>query len=80
MLSGRPHGGCALIWKATMKNNVKVIKTNNNRICPVKLSVGNTVFLVLNVYMPCDSRCMDNNYDMFDDVMNEIGTILLKYS
>ena len=31
MLSGRLHGGCGIIWKATMENKVEVIETYNNR-------------------------------------------------
>ena len=37
ILSGRPYGGCAILWRADIKVQVFFIETNNNRICGIRV-------------------------------------------
>ena len=57
LISGRPKGGCSIIWKRNLLACVTPVITDCNRICAVCFSYNNIKYLMCNVYMPC----YDNN-------------------
>ena len=52
VLSGRPYGGCAILWRSDMVARVDTITTNSRRICAIKMSTDKWNILFINVYMP----------------------------
>ena len=78
---GRPHGGCAILWKSTIKFNVTPIDTISVRLTCVKITIhDNYELLLFNVYMPCDDRSRYGNVLEFQDVLAEIVVIMHKYN
>ena len=77
LLSGRPFGGCALVYKKSLACNVSLIPTHSKRLLAVScsLSCGFNA-LLLNVYMPCDSRSPDNQLTEFTNILCEIDAII----
>ena len=74
ILSGRPYGGCAILWRSDMKINVEIIETNSRRICAVKITACQLRMLLINVYMPHEGdTCMT---DEFADQLSIIESII----
>ena len=50
-LTGRPYGGCAILWSTSIDVRVNSLRSNSNRICAARME--NDVFrlLLINVYM-----------------------------
>lgn len=62
VLSGRPYGGCAILWRSDMLTRVEPVKTNSRRICAIRMSNNLWSILLINVYMPYEEgegRCED---------------------
>ena len=76
-LLGRPYGGCAIIYKTNIDYNVNEIKCENNRLCGVHITVGQSDIVILNVYMPCDAT---GNFYVYESILNEVAEISYKYS
>ena len=77
LLSGRPYGGCAILWKSNLQINVKPIKTDSQRLVAVVVELENhEKILLCCVYMPCDDRCMSGNLKEYEDVLNNMEEIL----
>ena len=73
--SGRPHGGCAILWNSMIGYNISPIKTVSNRLNCINISCKDYTFLLFNVYMPCDSRSEGLSFSQFQDVLAEITII-----
>jgi len=52
VLSGRPYGGCAILWRSDIMARVETIHTNIRRICAIKMYCDLWSILLINVYMP----------------------------
>ncbi len=54
-LLGRPYGGCAILFRKSLINRIKMLNSHSKRFCAVKLedSIG-SVILLINVYLPTD--------------------------
>ena len=53
VLSGRPYGGCSILWRKDITSKITVIDTGSNRVCAVLINVAaNLDALCLNVYLP----------------------------
>ena len=37
--SGRPHGGCALLWKSGLKSKITPADSLNDRFCAIRLEL-----------------------------------------
>ena len=61
VLSGRPYGGCAILWHSNMCVNAVPINVDSRRICAVSLSHESWKLVVVNVYMPFENG--DSNTD-----------------
>ena len=53
---GRPFGGCAIVWRASINSQIAKIDSECNRLCAIIYTCNNTSVLLLNCYMPCDNR------------------------
>lgn len=74
VLSGRPYGGCAILWRSSLNVNVEILSVNSNRISAIKLSCDRYKLLCINVYMPCEDN--DRNVNEFSDVLFYVECLL----
>ena len=47
---GRPYGGCAILWKLSLKYAVKELKCNHVRLCGIIIQINNCEIMCLNIY------------------------------
>ena len=70
ILSGRPYGGTAILWKKSL-GNVTIESTKHRRLSCVSLNIsGLFTILVACIYMPCDSMRINYCNDEFIDVLD----------
>ena len=72
LLRGRPHGGVVILWKPDLKCKIIPVRYESKRLCAVIIELGDEKLLMLNVYMPCDDRCLDQNINEYIQVLNDI--------
>ncbi|KAG7301095.1 hypothetical protein JYU34_015495 [Plutella xylostella] len=72
-LKGRPYGGVAVLWRKTRFRNVTPLDTGSKRVAAVRVEVADRSFIVLSVYMPCDS---DVNLPLFTEYLGVISAIV----
>jgi len=76
-LVGRPHGGCAIIWPNELNCKFDPVDIAHERLCAVRIHLdSNVTVLLINVYLPCDSRNRDNQYVATVDVLNLISCLI----
>ena len=67
ILQGRPHGGVGILWKKNLAKSIRQVDVQSKRSCGIRLQLkNNQTVLILNVYMPTDSRsmtCADEEYE-----------------
>ena len=81
ILSGRPHGGVALLWHERLSSYVSRVKCKNNRICAVTYKPNEfDKFLFLCVYLPCDTMSMNVCQDAYTNVLSDIERLLVNDS
>lgn len=81
LLTGRPHGGCAIMYKNDLMYPISPIDTGNPRICAGQVKFSDTVsFLLFCIYMPCDTTFDQSNIDVYDNVLEDIRNICSKFS
>ena len=49
VLSGRPFGGCAIVFRKSLLKHVKVVRVNAKRFCAVKLVSSPATTLLVHV-------------------------------
>ena len=77
ILHGRPKGGVAILFKKSLPNYVPYIKSDNRRICAIKLCMEKYFSsMVTNVYLSCDNFSNTVVSDSFLDCINCIEGIL----
>ena len=45
---GRPYGGCAIVWNASISGKITKIESSNNRICGVLYTCDGSTILMIN--------------------------------
>ncbi len=75
LISGRPYGGCAILWKNNLTCKIEPLPVFNKRFCAVKIVMEQVTILLCTVYMPCDTDHDLQNIDTFNGVLNEIMTL-----
>ena len=75
-LEGRPHGGCAILYKSNLHCKISPVSCKHIRLCGVTLTINEGTFLILNAYMPCDSGLRNADYDDYNDVLHEVCQII----
>ena len=77
---GRKYGGCAILWKPSIKGKVTPIDSKHDRLCAVLMTMENDItVLFINAYMPCDGRQRDARHDEYVDVLNRVQVIMSQY-
>jgi len=74
ILSGRPYGGCALLWHSDLLVNVSPINVNSNRICAARVGIKSVNFLFIDVYMPFEDG--DDKTDEFVFVLTLVENLI----
>ena len=77
LLSGRPYGGCAILWKNTFNGKVEPVRFNSTRLCGVIISANylSSPILLTSVYMPADTLYDKNNSDEYSSILSEITSL-----
>ena len=76
VIQGRPYGGLAIVWKHNFDDVIEIIPSKSKRICAVAIGNEEIKYLIINVYMPCDTRVQNvANVPDFVEVLQEIDTI-----
>lgn len=55
-LTGRPMGGCAILWSSKLKSTIDKLKFQSKKVCGIHIKMSNISILLINIYMPCDTR------------------------
>ena len=77
ILSGRPHGGVAILFKKNLANFIEPISTESKRMCCAILNhVSGFRTLIMSVYLPCDSFSATRIDDEYEQCINEIELIM----
>ena len=74
ILSGRPFGGCAILWKSSLPASFKILYTNSRRICALRMTNEELKLLFINVYMPYEGD-EDATAD-FADQLSEVENLV----
>jgi exonuclease III len=69
---GRPYGGCAILWRDSLKCKVTPISINNKRLCMVRVQFDMYCFLLCTIYMPCDTDYDQSNIAVYNDVLFDL--------
>ena len=70
--SGRPYGGCAILWRDTLSCKVTPILSDSTRLCMVKVEFTTYTIMLCTVYMPCDSDYDQYNNSIYNCVLQEL--------
>jgi hypothetical protein len=77
IISGRPYGGCAILWRADLDVTVHFVETINKRICSIQVYNNKYKLLLINVYMPYESDTAAA--DEFSSVLADVIAITEQY-
>ena len=72
---GRPHGGCAILWKKNLAVSVTPINTTSPRLCVVHMKSEQIKVIIISVYMPNDDNS-NMNYEIYGEVLYETSAII----
>ena len=77
LASGRPFGGCAILWGNNIACNVKPISTQSKRLCAIHLQHKIFDIIIICLYMPCDTinTAADEVADCFTEILSVISSI-----
>ncbi len=78
LLTGRPYGGCAIVYDKRLKCIVTPVELNSKRCMAAIVLIGGCQIIFINVYMPCDSHSTQHDL-VFNDVLNDINLVINKY-
>jgi exonuclease III len=68
LITGRPYGGCAILWKKNIQCIIEPVTCTSNRLCLLLATLNNMKIAICSLYMPCD-----NSDDItYNDILNEI--------
>ncbi|XP_045456287.1 uncharacterized protein LOC123666124 [Melitaea cinxia] len=73
LLTGRPYGGVAILWRKSAFRSVSVIDCGDARLSAVKIQASGMSFMLFSVYMPTD--CPDNLHT-FTQCLSSISAII----
>ena len=73
LLSGRPFGGCAVLWKRELSCEVVPIDIQSRRVSAVSITINSSTFLLCSVYMPCNNH---SDYEhTYQEVLQDLSTL-----
>ena len=56
VLSGRPYGECAIMWRSSLQATVCPVSVNSRRICAIRVSTLEWNVLFICGYLPCQGN------------------------
>lgn len=77
-LVGRPHGGCAILWKKNLSCQIRPLELDSTRVCGVHVKLSGTELLLFNVYMPCDTTHDLSNANEYQTVLDLVAQQCIK--
>ena len=80
LLSGRPYGGLAILWRKSISQHIKQVKHPSKRIMAMTLCYNDSKCLLINVYMPVDNYKKIHVSDDFIAVCDDIECLIEKYT
>ena len=76
-LIGRPHGGCAIVWKSDFNCKVSPIATTSDRVWAVMLKLPSGVSIIaINTYFPCDYHVKNTSFELLMQTLDELTVLL----
>ena len=66
-----------MVWHSSIKGKGEKIDCDNNRLCAALYTTDNMTMLLVNVYMPCDNNCHD---DDFINILNDVSLLFYRYN
>ena len=75
VLSGRPYGGCAIIYNNLLKCTAQPIDIGSKRCMACIITIDEVNFLFINVYMPCDLNVHSTTI-LYQDVLHDIDSCI----
>ena len=74
--AGRPYGGVAICYHASLKCKIEKIPTNSKSVCALKIGIEQISILLVNVYMPCSEN--RDALDKYTNILEEISSLCIK--
>ena len=74
--AGRPYGGVAICYHASLKCKIVKIPSVSKSICALKISIDEISILLINVYMPCSEN--NEALDKYTNILEEISSLCIK--
>ena len=76
VLSGRPYGGCAILWRSDLSFVAENIITHSRRVCAIRLTSDIYKLLLFSVYLPHEGgELLTDEFmfqlDVIDNVLSE---------
>ncbi len=62
LISGRPYGGIAILWRKSLGSLCKIVDFNDSRLLGIDLNIGGNNVRLVNIYLPFDSVSNENEY------------------
>ena len=69
IITGRPHGGMAVLWRKTLGNMCKIVDLDDNRLLGLEINSSNISILIVNIYMSFNS--VDNQDEFHSCLASE---------
>ena len=77
VLTGRPHGGIAILWRKLLSNVCNVVTYDDPRIMGLEVNESSSrQLLILNVYMPYNNL---EHMDLFQYYLQVINNIIVDF-
>ncbi len=73
VVTGRPHGGIAILWRKDIAQYCRIIDYDDTRIMGIEINCDISPLIFLNLYMPCSSS---ENEDDFFHYLTKINSIV----
>ena len=77
ILTGRPHGGVAIMYRKGIARSVTQLTIDSNRVCAIHVrGADNVDMLVLCIYMPCDNMLINECNIDYENTLNQIEVLI----
>ena len=77
ILSGRPYGGIAILWRKSIADKCNIIDYEDKRVLGIEVTHGDNKLLFLNIYMPYNC---ESNAEEFKFYLAQISSIFNEHN
>ena len=74
LITGGGYGGLACLWHRYYANSVTV-KHPSTRLQAIKLRISNTNYVIIHVYLPCDTQ-QTTVTSAFQEALDDVETLI----